>query len=212
MNSYEFKYSVNAYGRVVDIGGCRCIGEKKNKTLLIIGGLGGTVEGYKNKYVNCAESLLEHANVISISTPKPFVDYNHLEIGIEAIRKNFPMTTEIYVWGHSVGAYYALRDSGYGDYTIKRMVLTNMPITVFLYDKIMDCLTKAGEQASIEKMDFVYAEFDRSYPYRVKLTENDFKKVKVHTAWGQDHDFSFSLKQFINIPKKYLFYDFFNGR
>jgi len=208
MRDYQFEYSINYEGKVIDIGVMECTGNKKNRTLLIIGGLGGKIAGYNNKYVLCATSLLEYVNVISINTPRPFKEYNHLKVGIDAVRKNFPSSDEIYIWGHSAGAYYALRNSSCEDYTeIKRLLLTNMPITVFIYDKIMGNLEAANNCAHLERIEFIYSEFDESYDYREKLIEAGYEKVKVYTAWGQDHDFSFSLRQFINLPRKYMLHD-----
>jgi len=213
MNDY-IEYSVNYEGRVIDVGVSKCKCEKSKKTVLIIGGLNGTVKGFRNKYVRVGEMLSPYVNVVVINNPGPFSEeeYDLLSVGMNAVLSNFPLTHEVYLWGHSLGAYYVLRYCSKETYLgsgikIRRLLLTNMPIKIHLYDKIMDGLKKASDVPNIEGVSFVYSEFDPYYDYRVKLIEPRYTKVKVHTAWGQDHEFSFSLNQFINLPQKYLLDD-----
>lgn len=217
MNDY-IEYSVNYEDRVIDVGVSKCKCGKSKKTVLIIGGLNGTVKGFRNKYIRVGEMLSPYVNVVVINNPGPFSEeeYDLLSVGMDAVRNNFPLTEEVYFWGHSYGAYYGLvhcsnessPGSGIKAYPeIRRLLLTNMPIKIHLYDKIMDGLKKACDVPNIEGLSFVYSEFDPYYDYRVKLIEPRYTKVKIHTAWGQDHEFSFSLNQFINLPQKYLLDD-----
>lgn len=217
MNDY-IEYSVNYEDKVIDVGVSKCKCGKSEKTVLIIGGLNGTVKGFRNKYIRVGEMLSPYVNTVAINNPGPFSeeDYDLLGVGMDAVRNNFPLTEEVYFWGHSAGAYYGLRycsketypGSGIKAYPeIRRLLFTNLPIKIIVFDKIMDALRKASDSPNIERLSFVYSEFDPYYDYKVKLSEPRYTKVNVHTAWGQNHEFSFSLSQFINLPQKYLLND-----
>ena len=149
--------------------------------LLIVPGIDGSVDGYKNKYKTIAENINSRfgATVIRMSNPSTY-DLS---------------TKTLYIMGHSLGAYMTSIVSLIFDY-IDKILLIN-PATLIDND-VFDDLSQRPRRSNI----FLISEQDPSF----KLIDK-FKEVgTVYIQPNADHHFSGqSFEAFLSAPEKYLF-------
>lgn len=168
--------------------------------LLIVPGIDGSVDGYKNKYKTIAENINSRfgATVIRMSNPSNMAGLhlrNLFEV-LEFIENTYDLSTKtLYIMGHSLGAYMASIVSIIFDY-IDKILLIN-PATLIDND-VFDDLSQRPRQLNI----FLISEQDPSF----KLVDK-FKEVgTVYIQPNADHYFSDqSFEAFLSAPEKYLF-------
>ena len=168
--------------------------------LLIVPGIDGSVDGYKNKYKTIAENINSRfgATVIRMSNPSNMAGLhlrNLFEV-LEFIENTYDLSTKtLYIMGHSLGAYMTSIVSPIFDY-IDKILLIN-PATLIDND-VFDDLSQRPRQLNI----FLISEQDPSF----KLVDK-FKEVgTVYIQPNADHYFSDqSFEAFLSAPEKYLF-------
>lgn len=168
--------------------------------LLIVPGIDGSVDGYKNKYKTIAENINSRfgATVIRMSNPSNMAGLhlrNLFEV-LEFIENAYDLSTKtLYIMGHSLGAYMTSIVSLIFDY-IDKILLIN-PATLIDND-VFDDLSQRPRQLNI----FLISEQDPSF----KLVDK-FKEVgTVYIQPNADHHFSGqSFEVFLSAPEKYLF-------
>ena len=168
--------------------------------LLIVPGIDGTVDGYKNKYKTIAENINSRfgATVIRMSNPSNMAGLhlrNLFEV-LEFIENTYDLSTKtLYIMGHSLGAYMTSIVSLIFDY-IDKILLIN-PATLIDND-VFDDLSQRPRRSNI----FLISEQDPSF----KLVDK-FKEVgTVYIQPNADHHFSGqSFEAFLSAPEKYLF-------
>ena len=168
--------------------------------LLIVPGIDGSVDGYKNKYKAIAENINSRfgATVIRMSNPSNMAGLhlrNLFEV-LEFIENTYDLSTKtLYIMGHSLGAYMTSIVSPIFDY-IDKILLIN-PATLIDND-VFDDLSQRPRQLNI----FLISEQDPSF----KLVDK-FKEVgTVYIQPNADHYFSDqSFEAFLSAPEKYLF-------
>lgn len=168
--------------------------------LLIVPGIDGSVDGYKNKYKTIAENINSRfsATVIRMSNPSNMAGLhlrNLFEV-LEFIENTYDLPTKtLYIMGHSLGAYMTSIVSLIFDY-IDKILLIN-PATLIDNDVFGD-LNQRPRQSNI----FLISEQDPSFKFVDK-----FKEVgTVYIQPNADHHFSGqSLEVFLSAPEKYLF-------
>lgn len=177
-----------------------------NKIFFIKVGQDGSLYGYHDKYIKIAKNINEKYGCTVIVSSNPFNGINSLDDAMNVIDKisnelNFN-DYEIYYFGHSsgalVGAWF-----GYMYPRIKRMVLVNGPLMRNYH------LTKKGIlNFKGNRITFVYGEYDPSIRYTELLNIMLSDKIKLEIIQKEDHHFSKSFDDFLQLPDKYLFYDF----
>ena len=168
--------------------------------LLIVPGIDGSVDGYKNKYKTIAENINSRfgATVIRMSNPSNMAGLhlrNLFEV-LEFIENTYDLSTKtLYIMGHSLGAYMTSIVSLIFDYIDKILIIN--PATLIDND-IFDDLSQRPRQLNI----FLISEQDPSF----KLVDK-FKEVgTVYIQPTADHHFSGqSFEVFLSAPEKYLF-------
>lgn len=168
--------------------------------LLIVPGIDGSVDGYKNKYKTIAENINSRfgATVIRMSNPSNMAGLhlrNLFEV-LEFIENTYDLSTKtLYIMGHSLGAYMTSIVSLIFDY-IDKILLIN-PATLIDND-VFDDLSQRPRQLNI----FLISEQDPSF----KLVDK-FKEVgTVYIQPNADHHFSGqSFEAFLSASEKYLF-------
>lgn len=168
--------------------------------MLIVPGIDGSVDGYKNKYKTIAENINSRfgATVIRMSNPSNMAGLhlrNLFEV-LEFIENAYDLSTKtLYIMGHSLGAYMTSIVSLIFDY-IDKILLIN-PATLIDND-VFDDLSQRPRQLNI----FLISEQDPSFKFVDK-----FKEVgTVYIQPDADHHFSGqSFEAFLSAPEKYLF-------
>ena len=164
--------------------------------LLIVPGIDGSVDGYKNKYKTIAENINSRfgATVIRMSNPSNMAGLhlrNLFEV-LEFIENTYDLSTKtLHIMGHSLGAYMTSIVSPIFDY-IDKILLIN-PATLIDNDVFND-LSQRPRQSNI----FLISEQDPSFKFVDK-----FKEVgTVYIQPNADHHFSANhLKPFYLLPK-----------
>ena len=180
---------------------------KGTKGLLIIkAGSGGSISGYKNKYLTIAERVREKYGFAIMVSDNP------TDIGPEeSMQATMSMAGEyvesfqgkipVYFFGISKGAHYAATFA-YQYPWVTRWLALNMPIIVNWHK-----VKRGLEQLPLsQSMTIVFGDQDPCYPYAVMLDNVKKANIRRITVYNEDHYFSKSLEDFIQLPEKYLFY------
>ena len=172
-----------------------------NTVILVKTGLGGTLSGYKDKYLKIATDLNKKYGytVICATTPAdPFDGIDTLEDAIAVAKSYTGHDITVYFAGHSCGALVGWL-FGYKYPEIKRMLLINAPLMV---DTLL--LEKAINQFNGERAMLVYGAWDRSVKYIQMLRFITNKRVSHTIIPKADHNFTGKLKLFMELCEKYL--------
>ncbi|WP_129735100.1 hypothetical protein [Candidatus Nanosyncoccus alces] len=171
-----------------------------DELLLIIPGVDGSLDGYKNKYLQIAENtnLNYGATVIRMSNPYNLGGYhlrNLFEV-LDFVEKNYDMTQKrLHVLGHSLGAYMIGSVASMYDY-IDKILLINPATLLDLND--YKSLKLRPKDSNI----ILIGEKDPSVEH-IEL----FKDLgTVNIQRGADHHFSgSSFEDFLEATSKYIF-------
>lgn len=174
-----------------------------NSTIVFIkAGLNGSMLGYQNKYLTIANNINQTFGYTVIVASNPSTPYNAVEDAMELIKEYASehkfKDVQIYHMGFSNGAYMGA-SYGYLYPEIKRMLLINPPL-MWNYHQIKEGCNKFKG----EKMVFVIGEHDQSKPFLsiLDLIDNPSKEVIIYPK--ATHQFVGMLKEFIELPIKYL--------
>lgn len=174
--------------------------------LLIIPGVDGSVNGYKDKYVRIAEQARDTHGVAVVRIANPFISSFHWESNprrtLDYISKNIGAITgggsgpRIKVMAHSAGASIIAKIAHEYD-NITDVLLVN-PAQKLGVDAIRQGLSKTDAKITV-----VFGEKDPSVSLSGALQGDGHTVVVLE---GVDHNFSDdALSLFIDLPMKYLF-------
>lgn len=187
---------ISHFDKVIDTS----IGIKsgRNKLVIIKTGKGGTIYGYRNKYLVLAHRIIEELGYSVAVLSNPMESICDLGWEIERIRSCGIVFDGIYYVGISDGALIGAQQ-GYCCLAISRMLLINGPLMINWHK------TKKGiEQFSSGEVVMVYGTKDPSYRYYeiLRCIEND--RVNTSAYDGADHYFSGMEKEFEDVIMKFL--------
>lgn len=173
---------------------------------LTVAGLGGTANGYKNKYIDIVENAFRRHGVAAVRMGNPYYSTNivsNVRVALSYILKNSNEITngklnEIYIQGHSAGATItAMIAWEYPEIT--RLLLIN-PVPKFNGVSIVDSL----EKFTVGDASIMYGEHDPSAEYWRQ--QSTLPNILVSEVKNADHHFSGnSFDIFINAAQEHLF-------
>ena len=177
--------------------------ENSNTALIIFTGIGGSVDGYNDKYVKIANNIIKKYNtsvfVIAVESwnafdsilieTKNLVDmyYNELKI------KDYSVS----LMGTSAGATIILSQN-FNWKNVKKVLAIN-PVIQFNYGKLID-----GIKKSTAKLTVIMGDKDPSYMY-LPLIDNKNKLLSCITLENVNHQFTEHFDLFLELPEKYIF-------
>ncbi len=172
--------------------------------VLIIPGIDGSRDGYKNKYKTIAERLNHRYNATIIRMSNPHVPGGNWELNvhkvIEYIKQEFILceksNSTLYIMGFSLGGYL-IGSIAYKYDFISKLLLINpaskLNLTMFF----------SGLQTFNGKTTILLGDHDPMFKYTERLQCLGSRVVVVS---GADHNFSGEhFNTFLNAPAKYLF-------
>ena len=179
--------------------------EGDSTIVMVKAGQGGSVRGYRDKYVRLARGLNEKYGCTVVCSSNPYDGNNPLDNAFEVIgeyscKRNLGDYT-IYYIGYSAGAVVGAKFAvSYPQIT--RLLLVNAPLrNIEVFKNSIPCFKG-------ERLTFVYGTKDVSYN-RINLLE-DFVTddiIRISTVEGADHHFSQNETDFFRLPGQHLFYD-----
>lgn len=179
---------------------------KSNIIVLLIPGVDGSVDGYKNKYHTIAESIQKKHGAAVVRMENPFITSFHWESNVrhilEFIESNkqeicISDSYEIRIMAHSAGAS-VIASIAHEHQQTTRLLLVN-PAMSLNSTAITEGLDKFGGSATI-----LIGSKDTNYSEILKLESRN--KLKIITVENADHNFSGdSFQAFLDAANKYLF-------
>lgn len=172
--------------------------------VLIIPGIDGSRDGYKNKYKTIAERLNHRYNATVVRMSNPHVPGGNWELSVrkvmEYIEREFNLRKKsisaMYAMGFSLGGYLVGSIAYEYDF-ISKLLLIN-PASKLNRDTFFSGLQKFHGKATI-----LLGDHDPMFKYAEKLQRLGSQIVVVP---GADHNFSGEhFDTFLNSPAKYLF-------
>ena len=164
-------------------------------------GLGGTVFGHQNKYLEIAKALNRkfHCPVIcsankdseGLSGDMKFVSDYAMSMGLE--------DWSVYYFGHSNGALRGLQEARKFP-KIQRALLVNPPLMMDLHKSIL-----GAKEFSGQSMRLVVGSKDPSADIASQFSELNGERFAVEILDGVDHNFTDAQDLFAALPEKYLF-------
>ena len=164
-------------------------------------GLGGTVFGHQNKYLEIAKALNRkfHCPVIcsankdseGLSGDMKFVSDYAMSMGLE--------DWSVYYFGHSNGALRGLQEARKFP-KIQRALLVNPPLMMDLHKSIL-----GAKEFSGQSMRLVVGSKDPSADIASQFSELNGERFAVEILDGIDHNFTDAQDVFAALPEKYLF-------
>lgn len=166
-----------------------------NKVVYIKSGMGGSYQGYENKYLRIARRVNEKCgcSVVCVSNPVPLptvVDHTILE---KLIRDHDIYNPELLFFGHSNGCIKGL-ELGMSGIPFSKMILVNMPLMINFH-KTVQCINAMSETNIVT----VYGEKDPSYRYIPFLETKNLRNVEILKVAGADHNFKGMMEKFIEL-------------
>jgi hypothetical protein len=184
---------------------------QSNVTFVTIPGVDGSVDGYKNKYVDIADSVQQKHGVAVVRASNPFITSFHWESNIRRLlayisenseRISGTLEPKLYIMAHSAGAAI-IAQIAHEYPEIKRLLLINTAAKLD-EEKIMKGVSAfKGEQVTI-----LYGEHDPSVACVDNFHRTTTRADKsVEVLAGVDHNFSGNegLETFVLAPIKYMF-------
>ena len=164
-------------------------------------GNGGSIYGYKDKYLSIAKQINAEFgfSVLVASNPVELAARDAMKYDSDFINKYFPNMDEIYAFGHSNGGQM-LVSYAYLNPKIKKVLAVNVPLMINLHK------TKEGiSKFSGEQMTMLYGEKDPSFRY-MEILKTSLSPIFSYSAIkNADHNFENILEEFILLPKRFLF-------
>ena len=161
-------------------------------------GLGGTVFGHQNKYLEIAKALNRkfHCPVIcsankdseGLSGDMKFVSDYAMSMGLE--------DWSVYYFGHSNGALRGLQEARKFP-KIQRALLVNPPLMMDLHKSIL-----GAKEFSGQSMRLVVGSKDPSADIASQFSELNGERFAVEILDGVDHNFTDAQDVFASLPQK----------
>lgn len=169
-----------------------------DKAFVILTGLGGSADGFGNKYSRIAEYVQSDYGFPVFTVPTPKDVWEQKEKWFDEVAGHILQNkTCVYLMGVSAGATMALWYAAKYP-QIERVLCVNPVLNINLH------LASSGIRGFCgEKMAVVFGEKDPSVKWAKLLP--DLPCLQIHIIPDADHVFSGKLDEFIDLPKKYLF-------
>lgn len=174
--------------------------ENSNTTLAIFTGVGGSVDGYNDKYVKIANNIIKKYNasvfIISVESWNVFDSIlNEAKYYIDMYYKQLNIKDySIYLMGTSAGATIILSQN-YNWLNVKKVLAIN-PVIQFNYNKLIN-----GIEKSIAITTVIMGEKDPSFMY-LPLIDNKNKLLSCVTYENVGHQFTEHFDLFLELPEK----------
>lgn len=174
--------------------------------LLIVPGVDGSVNGYKDKYIRMAEQIQDKHGVAVVRIANPFISSFHWESNprriLDYIAGNTNAITggseapRIKIMAHSAGASIIARIAHEYD-NITDILLVNPA------EKLGGDAIRSGLKKTNANVTAIFGEKDPSLSFSEALQGDGHPVVVLE---GIDHNFSGEhLQTFIDLPERYLF-------
>lgn len=209
MKSHKLHWQESMNGVTIDCDlDIRIHPAKSSTILLLIPGVDGSVDGYKNKYVTITEQAQAKHNVAVVRMENPFVTSFHWESNIRRILEWIEQNKQVIcsndeysllVQAHSAGAS-VLASIAHEYPKIRKLLLINIAMRLKT-DKVLAGLQKYDGDVTI-----LMGDKDPSIPELegIQFSENSTLAQKVIVE-NTDHDFSGdSFKLFLGAANTYL--------
>ena len=157
-------------------------GEKN--IIFIKTGRGGTIEGFKNKYLNICDFLFKKYGYTFVVSANPKDSVCDLEEEIKCIDTYIGDYKEIVFVGISNGAFIGAAQCRKIE-KIKNAVLINAPLMINFHK-----IKEGAQNFRGERMYFLYGENDPSFRYIEILNSIKNTACKYKIIKGEGHDFS----------------------
>lgn len=176
------------------------IGKKSNGVLILLTGIGGTLEGYEGKYECIAKKAHDELGMSVLIATTPKGSWSHLRENLDSVmaemHKTMGSDCSCYLMGFSAGGNIALCHS-YLYPEIKRVLVINPVLNINLHIIRKGILAFSGE-----RMTVVIGDGDSSYPFLGMLPKTE--RLEAVSLSGVDHVFTGRTDDFINLPFHYL--------
>lgn len=178
-----------------------------DKVVLIMTGIGGSENGYDDKYVKIAENVNNKykASVFIFATPPESWGKGDERVNCAITEVNEKLLEcgiteyELYCMGISAGGAF-LGAYAYRYARIKKLLLVN-PVIQINYNHLLNGLENTTSDITI-----VFGELDPSYKYSFMLDSVKRENVKIITVPTADHRFSGkeNIDLFIKLPETFF--------
>ena len=173
---------MNKYDKVIGKQFGIINGEKN--IIFIKTGRGGTIEGFKNKYLNICDFLFKKYGYTFVVSANPKDSVCDLEEEIKCIDTYIGDYKEIVFVGISNGAFIGAAQCRKIE-KIKNAVLINAPLMINFHK-----IKEGAQNFRGERMYFLYGENDPSFRYIEILNSIKNTACKYKIIKGEGHDFS----------------------
>ena len=171
---------------------------EKDDVFLILTGLGGSAEGFGNKYGHICDFVQKDYGFSTFVVQTPQDVWERKDAFFEEVAANYIQNRRrVYIMGVSAGASLALWYAAcYSQ--IRRVLCVNPVLNLNLH------LTVAGVRNFCgERMTIVLGEKDPSAKWTKVMPQRE--NVQTYIFPAADHVFSGMLDEFIVLPKRFLF-------
>ena len=172
-------------------------GGDRQKVLLIKVGQGGSIYGYRNKYLKLACEMRELYGFSVVCASTPSSDISQMEQFAEVVKSEFEIggQTRIYFMGMSMGA--SIGCIGRSLFLeISRFLLVNPPLMINTTRMCRSAKTFDGDM-----MTFVFGSLDPSTHLAGLLKLHERENMRVVIVPGQDHHFSRNEFRLLELMK-----------
>ena len=174
----------------------------KGDVFLISTGLGGSADGFGNKYGRICDFVRKEYGFSAFVVQTPQDIWERKEAFFEEIAANaIQGRRRVYLMGVSAGESLALWFSAHYP-QIRRVLCVNPVLNLNLHLTIAGVCNFCGE-----KMTIVLGEKDPSAKWERAIPRQ--KNIDVRIQPGVDHVFGGMLEEFIALPRQFLFESFY---
>ena len=169
----------------------------RQKVLLIKAGQGGSIYGYRNKYLKLACEMRELCGFSVVCASTPSSDISQMAQFAEVVKSEFEIGghTQIYFMGMSMGASIGC----IGRFLfpeISRFLLVNPPLMINTTRMCRSAKAFEGDM-----MTFVFGSLDPSTHLAGLLKLHESENMRVVIVPGQDHHFSRNEFRLLELMK-----------
>ncbi len=178
-----------------------------NKVVLIMTGIGGSENGYDDKYVKIAENIINKygASVFIYATPKESWGKGAERLNSAVVEINDTLLErgmteyDLYCMGISAGGSF-LGAYAYRYRQIKKLLLVN-PVIQINYNHLLNGLENSSADVTI-----VLGESDPSYKFLFMLDSVKRENIRTVSVPNADHHFSGkeNFELFIKLPEAFF--------
>lgn len=172
-------------------------GGNRQKILLVKAGQGGSIYGYRNKYLKLACEMRELYGFSVVCASTPSSDINQMAQFAEVVKSEFEISgqTLIYFMGMSMGASIGCIGRELFP-EISRFLLVNPPLMINTTK-----ICRSAKAFDGNMMTFVFGSLDPSAHLAGLLKLHESESMRVVIVPGQDHHFSRNEFRLLELTK-----------